>query len=78
MVLLVCWRYSKQWSLATNVAPIQEMQFLIQSSYLTHTAGVALLGHETVICLAGLKSSKFFGETSKKLRRNFEGTSKEL
>jgi hypothetical protein len=52
MVLFVCWRYSKQWSLATNVATIQEIQFLIQSSYLTHTARVVLLGHETVICLA--------------------------
>ncbi len=36
-----------------------------------------MLGHETVNCLAGLKSSKFFGETSKKHRRKFEGTLKE-
>jgi hypothetical protein len=63
------------------VAPIQELQFLIQSSYLTHPAGVALLGHETVICLAGLKSltilRRNFEKTLKELRRNFEGTLKE-
>jgi hypothetical protein len=72
MVLLVCWRYSKQWLLGTNVAQIHEIQFLIQSSYLTHTAGVVLLGHETIICLvAGTKKFEV-------LWRNFEKASKEL